>query len=227
MKSFFILLVVLITLALPVFSYYAGETTIVEQFSDCTNMTINVTGILNIDTGEYELINCTALKQDYWYCECDSNNEFDLTIKTLQTTLNNYTFNYTYDYKGITEGPVEEKKISSNRGGNSCRPNYVCGDWSGCNTNGTQIRLCKHEGSCSYRPRNETQECTGETIEEPIIEEIGETTNENQTETIDPGETIEPTEPIKQTNFALFILLAIIITIIIIVIVIYIINTRS
>jgi len=188
MRQITTMIIVCILLTTIATAYYAGETVIVTTVDPCNNLTINVTGTLNIDTGEYQINNCTMINQNEWFCDC-KNNQFDIELTTLQTTLNNYTFNYTYWYSGEKQ-EIVVTPTSSNGGGSGCTPNYVCGDWQEC-INNTQIRLCKHEGLCSYRPKNETQDC----VLEEQIDELDQEQNQDEQELEDaiiPEVTPEP-----------------------------------
>jgi len=61
----------------------------IHTFEKCDYIYINVTSTLDIDTNEYEFINCSQEKKDYWYCECEDN--YELKISFDFKTINNYT----------------------------------------------------------------------------------------------------------------------------------------
>jgi len=91
------LLLLLFTLILIPFTqaYVGGETATLYHFENCVNMTVAITGSLEIDEGEYTLKNCSNLENNTWFCECSGS--YDLLLQTKSNTINNYTIitNYT------------------------------------------------------------------------------------------------------------------------------------
>ena len=69
----------------------AGTTESIYHFDECDSLRVDITGDLQIDIPEYELIGCDETSLNSWYCDCE--NDYDLLLKTKFNTINNYTFN--------------------------------------------------------------------------------------------------------------------------------------
>lgn len=71
-----------------VFAIYGGEQNI-THYDKCFNLSINVSGLEPIDSGEYSFVNCNQTSNNYWFCKCYDN--YDLVMQTQPNTLNNYS----------------------------------------------------------------------------------------------------------------------------------------
>lgn len=197
-------------MAAIVMASYGGETVYIGTVPECINTTIEVSGSINIDNGEYSILNCSEVMNDTWFCNCTD--VFDIVVKTNASTINNYSFDFTYWHTEIENGQVTQSRGSSG-GGSSCRPNFICGGWESC-IDGIQIRTCEHEGRCYFKPYNETQNCT---ITEPKQEE----TDPEQVDEIivEPEKDVDDTSGKEQTQkenkrYLPFILIGLFITVI-------------
>ncbi len=96
---------------------YGGDTAVIETISQCINLTVEVSAILEIESltpeiREYNLHDCTLeyspdSRTDIWQCNCTDG--FELRISTLINTVNTYTFriNYTQEEEQLPLGPSE------------------------------------------------------------------------------------------------------------------------
>lgn len=87
----------MILVSLQVYGITAGTTTKVLDLPQCTNLIVDVVGVLQIDEGEYWFSNCNNLGNNRWNCVCHDG--YELYITTNLTTINNYTITATYDYE--------------------------------------------------------------------------------------------------------------------------------
>jgi hypothetical protein len=104
-------------LAGAVMAPYGGETALVMNVPQCDKLTVQVTGSLPIDSGEYELINCTKTAANDWECTCHDN--YKLYMKTKVNTVNDYDFVSTvYIEPPVTDsdgdGVMDDKDLCPN-----------------------------------------------------------------------------------------------------------------
>ena len=109
-----IILAVIVVLIVPVvYSLYGGENWS-YHFDRCNYLTVNITGTLVIDEGEYTILNdCTKLQNNYWGCNCKDDYNFSVSFKS--NAINNYSFEFDYLYSEETS----EQEISGSSGGSS------------------------------------------------------------------------------------------------------------
>ena len=100
------LLLIPLVLAEPVFMF-GGETKVIytNNTLTCDLVGVEVNSTQNIEftnngIREYDLEGCifnssSSLRQDSWSCSCPDSG-FNLTLSTLQNTINTYTFNLTF-----------------------------------------------------------------------------------------------------------------------------------
>jgi len=104
-KLFLFLFFIPLTLALTM---HGGETIELASIKCDGNYTVKVTGTNNIDTGEYQILNCTN-NNHTWSCHCSDS----LLLKLHTGAFNNYTLHIKYYYLG--EEYID--KYSSSSGG--------------------------------------------------------------------------------------------------------------
>jgi len=88
-----------ILLSYNVIALIGGNNVSLFNIDNCYDkIYINVSGQYNIEQGEYSLINCIEIYNNSWECNCS-----EIFLFTEINTLNNYTFNFSYTQKFITE----------------------------------------------------------------------------------------------------------------------------
>jgi len=100
-----------------VFGLIAGTPSVIETFENCKNITVNVTGEENIDSGEYWFTNCSEMESNLWNCECEG--DYNLTLETKINTVNKYNFTIFYEILIEESTPSETSGGSSGGGGHS------------------------------------------------------------------------------------------------------------
>jgi len=91
-------LLVFLLLISSVSAISAGTTDNVLNFSKCEELTIKVSGSLEIIPGEYWFENCINISENNWFCECSDGYELIMTVGLH--TMNNYTLNTSCKYPG-------------------------------------------------------------------------------------------------------------------------------
>jgi len=98
MKLFYFFFFLILS-STSVFSMYAGNTEQLISIDNCQGqIEVNVTGLYNIEQGEYELKYCIETLNNSWICDCP-----EILLVTQLNTINNYTFNIIYVKEVITE----------------------------------------------------------------------------------------------------------------------------
>ena len=193
-KTISLIMLILIPTALAI---YGGESWS-YHFDKCDKLRVNITANQTIDDGEYTIHNdCFNESKNYWICNCYDNFDFNISFKT--NTINDYIFEFNYDY---SKGVVEETSSGTTGGGGS-------GGWF----------------RTDYTPQSkeEIETITGE-VKKEVVEPIKPTADEKEEE---PKETInesitEIITPPKKTKwvFMVFIMAGIVVVIIGVVIII-------
>jgi hypothetical protein len=170
-----LMLLLIIPFVLAQTQMFGGETDNVYENNtiSCFSVGVEVNSTENIEfnTGglrEYDLIGCGfqnnfSLRHDNWSCNC-SGIGFNLTLSTLQNTINTYTFNLTFFNETEDGNGISQVSILGGGGGGrgSCITQWNCTEWSGC-INGTQTRICSYpENFCEPKSEKpaEIQSCT-------------------------------------------------------------------
>ena len=78
------------------------------QFDECKLLTANISGILEIDDGEYSVISdCNKTQPNFWSCDCQNGYTFNMSFE--ENTFNTYTIEFNYQYeRDVIEEPQEE-----------------------------------------------------------------------------------------------------------------------
>lgn len=187
-KSIFFIFILLIP---TTFALYGGDTW-VYHFPECkNNLEINISGETNIDIGEYSILNNCSNNLTL-ICPC--NDDYNLSVKFKLNALNNYTFNFNYEYDKFE---VVSSGSSGGSGGSSSR-GYNCNslrniDSNYCKTfcpkyvkanDCTEAHQMNHLCCVNYfkeeiEPVKEVEEVVNKTVEtkintstEPIIEPV-------------------------------------------------------
>ena len=135
------LIIILVMLLPTVTALYGGETWS-YYFPYCNKLIVNITGELQIDDEEYLILNnCTEISPNNYVCNCSNNYYFNVSFKT--NAVNNYTFDFNYDYS------KEVKPTSGSQGTSGYISSWVCGNWSECINNKTQI-VCQKGKNVNY-----------------------------------------------------------------------------
>lgn len=104
--------VFLLVVPSSVFSLTAGNAGVVYEFSECSDLFINVTGSLPIHPDEYNFVGCERIGVDEWYCDC--HDDYELVIDLHVAAMNSYTFDMRY-YYGLHKPRTEVRRSSSVR----------------------------------------------------------------------------------------------------------------
>lgn len=163
MKLSLISLLFLFLLVLPVNAIYAGNAETILKFDKCTNLTIITQGTLPIIQGEYHFLNCSLIGDNIWNCNCSD--DFPLILVTKQNTINSYSIDAQYEYKGRSKAKhyrIRYTPIQKCKQPNDCLNLNVTG--------------CSYDG-CNYCCYNE---CTANTCD-------NESTTTNNESTITPA----------------------------------------
>ena len=81
-----------------------------------------------MEEGEYELIDCTEIESNKWFCECYDS--YDLILSTTTRTINNYTFTIEYLYQ--QEEDTASGGSSGGGSGGSSSSRISCNEWTEC-----------------------------------------------------------------------------------------------
>lgn len=94
-------IILILLLFIPsVYALYGGETWS-YYFNRCNYLTVNITGTLRIDEGEYTILNdCTRIQDNYWGCNCHDDYNFSVSFKP--NAINNYSLEFDYLYSEET-----------------------------------------------------------------------------------------------------------------------------
>ena len=202
-----------------------GGETWIYHFNECDELRVNITGNLIIHDGEYTIHNdCSETYENYFICNCSNNFDFNVSFKV--NAVNNYTFEFNYDY---TKEVIEETITTSSSGGGSSGGGggssikWNCEEWNEC-INGNSTRYCYNNYNAK---RKETENCTVEKeMILPIIDKIIEPEaiiTEPVTETkVNVTETSP--QPTKKMSLTGIIIISIIVIIIVLVVISELIN---
>jgi len=94
-----------------------------------------------------------------------------IAATTSQGNGTPYTFKSSVTEMGaIALGYLASNGINNSGEGPMCRPNWLCGNYSVCNENGTQNRTCIDANNCSNnnQPRTDVKQCAEETCFDEI-----------------------------------------------------------
>lgn len=92
-------------------SIYGGETWI-YHFEYCDDLRVDITASQTIDEGEYNILNECEGENNSFVCKCS--NDFDFNVSFEINTVNDYVFDFNYDY---TKDVVETTTSSGGGGG--------------------------------------------------------------------------------------------------------------
>jgi len=109
----------ILLLTAAVFGLVAGETQTILNVDDCDSLYIQVQGKYQIIPGEYSLLGCLNLNGSSWECICDGG--YNLQLKTLPNTYNNYTFNITRYYSYYTSNSGGSSNSNSGSSGRTIK----------------------------------------------------------------------------------------------------------
>ena len=169
-------LTTILILCLPIATALHGGETWTYHFDYCDELRVNVTGTLQIDNGEYIMpTNCAENQTNYYICGCSDNYDFNISFKI--NAVNNYTFDFNYDYTNIISTPTSSGGSSS--GGYSS--SWICGNWSDCIDN-KSIRDC-WKGTNKNINYTQSKSCVSETEEQKEKEEVKVTEKETEDKT--------------------------------------------
>lgn len=111
MKRIIFMIVLLSSL---VFAMFGGESEVIETFENCENLTVDVVGEQQIDSGEYWFEDCEGnTDENIWYCECLDNN-FNLILSTQPNTVNTYNFTIMYVVETESDKDVSNIEVLNN-----------------------------------------------------------------------------------------------------------------
>ena len=114
-----ILMMIMLTCSYLVLGVVSGTTVTVTELHNCDNINrIEVTGTLDIDDGEYELVGCeksgnVSEPGTYWSCDC--HDDYELQMKVGPATVNNYSFDIQYEYEESSRGGSSGGRSSGHR----------------------------------------------------------------------------------------------------------------
>jgi len=104
-----------IVLCLPIVTAIYGGETWTYHFPYCNKLTVNITGTLPIETNEYTVLNDCTKNNNSYTCDCTDDYDFNVTFKT--NTINNYTFDFNYDYSmEVVKAPAGGNSRTSSSG---------------------------------------------------------------------------------------------------------------
>lgn len=156
----YILIILTVMLVLPL--AFAADI----ELSDvsCINATIDITAELPVHLGEYEIVNCSLIGSNRWYCDCIDINSF--ILRTLPTTVNTYNYSidyyYLFDDNSGSGSNSRGSSRSSNQDDPDCDSSKNCTEWSQC-VNGRYIRSCtSFNEDCEGSIFKEYKPCTYE-----------------------------------------------------------------
>ena len=176
-------LIMLILSIQIVTALYGGETWS-YHFPYCNKLIVNITGELQIDDEEYLILNnCTEISPNNYVCNCSNNYYFNVSFKT--NAVNNYTFDFNYDYS------KEVKPTSGSQGTSGYISSWVCGNWSECINNKTQI-VCQKGKNVNY---TQSKSCVSPAKKEVKVVEREVEEGIDLTERVETPEAKEPVEP--------------------------------
>ena len=115
MKKLISSLLMFLLLVTSVNAFIAGNTDTVLNFTECTELTVQVNGSLEIEPGEYGFEDCTeTIINDTWSCDCYDG--YELVMWIGLNTMNNYTINTTdkYPVYGSSGGGSHHRTIITN-----------------------------------------------------------------------------------------------------------------
>ena len=172
-------LTTILILCLPIVTALHGGETWIYNFPNCNMLEVNITGTLPIIDGEYIILNNCTGNNNSFVCECHDDYNFNVSFKI--NAVNNYTFDFNYDYTKVVSTPTSSGGSSS--GGYSS--SWICGNWSDCIDN-KSIRDC-WKGTNKNINYTQSKSCVSETKEPEKKEEVKvtETKAENKTEIIE------------------------------------------
>jgi len=153
-------------------TWYGGETWI-YNFPECSMLEINVTATLQIDDGEYTILNNCTDNNNSFVCDCYD--DYNLTVSFKTNAVNNYTFDFNYDY--TNDGPPEppfppeesSTPSSSGGGGGSYSSSWICSDWGECINNKSE-RVCI-KGTNKNINYTQSKSCVSKTKEPKEVKE--------------------------------------------------------
>ena len=177
-------LIIIFVMLLPtVTALYGGETWS-YYFPYCNKLIVNITGELQIDDEEYLILNnCTEISPNNYVCNCSNNYYFNVSFKT--NAVNNYTFDFNYDYS------KEVKPTSGSQGTSGYISSWVCGNWSECINNKTQI-VCQKGKNVNY---TQSKSCVSPAKKEVKVVEREVEEGIDLTERVETPKAKEPVEP--------------------------------
>ena len=205
MKQTIIILIFILFLPL-VFSMYGGETWS-YHFDKCDNLMVNITGTEEIIDGEYTILNnCTKNQTNHYMCDCNDNYYFNVTFKV--NAVNNYTFDFNYDYSKYVQEHTSGGGGSSSSGTTKQIYDWNCTGWTSCQSNNKATRNCTNPNNDSDEKPPETRGCYFYTnIDKPLEVVLEKPVSDPQIEPVNVTDVVpQVEEPIienKKPNYML------------------------
>lgn len=101
---------------LPIATALYGGETWSYHFPYCNELRVEIAGELQIDYGEYLILNnCTENSPNYYTCNCTNDYYFNVSFKT--NTVNSYIFDFNYDYSKFAEETTPSSGSQRSSGG--------------------------------------------------------------------------------------------------------------
>lgn len=87
-----VLIIIEVVAAVPI----NGSDNFIKTFDKCESINITINGTLQIDDGEYIIVNNCTGDNNSWLCSCTDNWNFEIMF--LPNTINNYSFLFEWSY---------------------------------------------------------------------------------------------------------------------------------